>query len=143
MRHSCNPQCHTHDESFVETELMGLEHDRLCLCAAEALGLPYVPPYLGPPFGSLPASSGGSFRRGASLAVGGATALDAAFFRSRGILPAPSKFPLNASLSVQLEWFESRLKPSLCRTPTQGAYTYNVAVERNNNNSITRATGRK
>ena len=82
-------------------------------------------------------------RRGASLAVGGATALDAAFFRSRGILPAPSKFPLNASLSVQLEWFESRLKPSLCRTPTQGAYTYNVAVERNNNNSITRATGRK
>ncbi|KAG2594791.1 hypothetical protein PVAP13_5KG020601 [Panicum virgatum] len=75
---------------------------------AEALGLPYVPPYLGPPFGSLPASSGG------------ATALDAAFFRSRGILPAPSKFPLNASLSVQLEWFESRWKPpSLCRTTTQ------------------------
>ena len=112
--------------------------DYVCVCAAEALGLPYVPPYLGPPFGSLPASSGGSFRRG-----GGATALDAAFFRSRGILPAPSKFPLNASLSVQLEWFESRLKPSLCRTTTQGAYTYNVAVERNNNNSITRATGRK
>ncbi|KAG2586084.1 hypothetical protein PVAP13_5NG020200 [Panicum virgatum] len=86
---------------------------------AEALGLPYVPPYLGPPFGSPPASSGGSFRRGASLAVGGATALDAAFFRSRGILPAPSKFPLNASLSVQLDWFESHLKPSLCRTTTQ------------------------
>ncbi|RLM92232.1 GDSL esterase/lipase [Panicum miliaceum] len=83
---------------------------------AEALGLPYVPPYLGPPFGSPPPPPATSFRRGASLAVGGATALDAGFFRSRGLLPAPSKFPLNASLSVQLEWFESRLKPSLCRT---------------------------
>ncbi|XP_004971498.4 GDSL esterase/lipase At5g45910 [Setaria italica] len=82
---------------------------------AEGLGLPYVPPYLGPPFGS-PSPSAASFRQGASLAVGGATALDVEFYRSRGILSASSKFPLNASLSVQLEWFGSHLKPSLCRT---------------------------
>ncbi|OEL21715.1 hypothetical protein BAE44_0017265, partial [Dichanthelium oligosanthes] len=85
---------------------------------AQGLGLPNVPPYLGPPFGS-PSSSpaqNGSFRQGASLAVGGATALDVEFFHSRNLLPATSKFPLNTSLSVQLEWFESHLKPTLCRT---------------------------
>uniref|UniRef100_A0A453EGF7 Uncharacterized protein n=1 Tax=Aegilops tauschii subsp. strangulata TaxID=200361 RepID=A0A453EGF7_AEGTS len=45
------------------------------------------------------------FRRGANFAVGSATALDAAFFHG-------GKFPLNVSLGVQLQWFES-LKPSL------------------------------
>lgn len=42
------------------------------------------------------------------------------FFRERDIPGAPSKFPLNTSLGVQLEWFES-MKPSLCRT-TQGTF---------------------
>jgi hypothetical protein len=88
--------------------------------AAESLGLPYLPPFLGPPFGH-PTPSGDSFRLGASMAVGGATALDVEFYHTRGILPASSNFPLNASLNVQLDWFESNLKPSLCRT-TQGTF---------------------
>ncbi|PUZ58740.1 hypothetical protein GQ55_5G532200 [Panicum hallii var. hallii] len=82
---------------------------------AESLELPYVPPYLGPPFASPSPADGGRFRQGASFAVGAATALDVEFFRERDIPGAPSKFPFNSSLGVQLEWFES-LKPSLCRT---------------------------
>ncbi|KAL6627171.1 hypothetical protein ACP70R_030897 [Stipagrostis hirtigluma subsp. patula] len=68
---------------------------------AERLGLPLVPPFL---------AHNGSFRRGANFAVGGATALDAGFFHH-----GARKFPLNTSLGVQLQWFES-LKPSLCGT---------------------------
>ncbi|CAM0953602.1 unnamed protein product [Alopecurus aequalis] len=76
---------------------------------AENLGLPYVPPTL---------AYNGSFRQGANFAVGAATALDANFFHERDIPGAPSKFPLNTSLGVQLEWFES-MKPSLCGTGAQ------------------------
>ncbi|KAM3348175.1 hypothetical protein ACQJBY_021848 [Aegilops geniculata] len=71
---------------------------------AQRLGLPLVPPSL---------AHNGSFRQGANFAVGGATALDAAFFHD-GSDPG-NKFPLNTSLGVQLQWFEA-LKPSLCRT---------------------------
>ncbi|XP_051223757.1 GDSL esterase/lipase At5g45910 [Lolium perenne] len=71
---------------------------------AENLGLPFVPPSL---------AHNGSFHRGANFAVAGATTLDADFFHDRNIPGAPSKFPLNTSLNVQLEWFE-KLKPSLC-----------------------------
>lgn len=81
----------------------------IALLAAENLGLPFVPPFL---------AHNGSFGRGANFAVAGATTLDADFFHDRDIPGAPSKFPLNTSLNVQLEWFES-LKPSLCGT-TQG-----------------------
>ncbi|OEL21711.1 GDSL esterase/lipase [Dichanthelium oligosanthes] len=75
---------------------------------AESLGLPLVLPFL--------AHNGttASFRRGANFAVGGATALDTAFFH-RWDPPGGSMFPLNTSLAVQLQWFES-LKPSLCAT---------------------------
>jgi hypothetical protein len=72
--------------------------------AAQRLGLPLVPPSL---------AHNGSFRRGANFAVGAATALDAARFHD-GSNPG-NQFPLNTSLGVQLEWFES-LKPSLCHT---------------------------
>lgn len=71
---------------------------------AEDLGLPLVPPSL---------AQNVSFDRGANFAVAGATTLDADFFHDRDIPGAPSKFPLNTSLNVQLEWFE-KLKPSLC-----------------------------
>lgn len=77
----------------------------VALLAAERLGLPYVPPFL---------AHNGSFRRGANFAVGGATALDAGFFHDEEA-PGASEFPLNTSLGVQLQWFES-LKPSLCGT---------------------------
>ncbi|CAL4978669.1 unnamed protein product [Urochloa decumbens] len=82
---------------------------------AESLELPYVPPYLGPPFAFPSPADGGRFRQGASFAVGAATALDVEFFRERDIPGAPGRFPFNSSLGVQLEWFES-MKPSLCRT---------------------------
>nr|CAB3471665.1 unnamed protein product [Digitaria exilis] len=89
---------------------------------AEGLGLPYVPPYLGPPFGSPPAAAAAQgFRQGASLAVGAATAIDVGFFHERGLVPAPSKFPLNTSLTVQLQWFDSLLKPTLCGTTQECA----------------------
>lgn len=78
--------------------------------AAESLGLPLVPPVL-----ARNDVHGASFRRGANFAVGGATTLDASFFH-RWDPPGGSMFPLNTSLGVQLQWFES-LKPSLCKTP--------------------------
>ncbi|TKW12109.1 hypothetical protein SEVIR_5G015400v4 [Setaria viridis] len=76
---------------------------------AESLGLPLVPPFL------ARNGSATSFRRGANFAVGGAPALDTTFFH-RWDPPGGSVFPLNTSLDVQLQWFES-LKPSLCATP--------------------------
>ncbi|CAO2161559.1 unnamed protein product [Urochloa humidicola] len=66
---------------------------------AEALGLPLLPPSL---------ASNQSFRQGVNFAVGGATALERAFFKT------VSRF--NISLSVQLGWFDA-LKPSLCSSP--------------------------
>nr|CAB3471664.1 unnamed protein product [Digitaria exilis] len=45
----------------------------------------------------------------------GATTLAAEFYHARGIPSAASKLPINTSLNVQLEWFET-LVPSLCAT---------------------------
>ncbi|XP_037429911.1 sinapine esterase-like [Triticum dicoccoides] len=73
---------------------------------AENLGLPYVP---------ATQVHNGSFHQGANFAVAAATTLDADFYHERDIPGAPSMFPLNTSLGVQLEWFES-MKPYLCRT---------------------------
>ncbi|KAM3406627.1 hypothetical protein ACQJBY_000601 [Aegilops geniculata] len=73
---------------------------------AESLGLPYVP---------ATQVHNGSFHQGANFAVAAATTLDADFYHERDIPGAPSMFPLNTSLGVQLEWFES-MKPYLCRT---------------------------
>ncbi|CAO2186242.1 unnamed protein product [Urochloa humidicola] len=80
---------------------------------AKSLGLPLVPAFLAR--NGTAASS--SFRRGANFAVGGATALDNAFFH-RWDPPGGNVFPLNTSLAVQMQWFES-LKPSLCATPKE------------------------
>ncbi|KAF8670572.1 hypothetical protein HU200_050598 [Digitaria exilis] len=71
---------------------------------AEALGLPLLPPYL---------AANQSFRRGTNFAVGGATALERAFFVDKGFKAIIS---FNVSLSVQLGWFDT-LKPSLCSSP--------------------------
>ncbi|KAJ0963066.1 hypothetical protein J5N97_028188 [Dioscorea zingiberensis] len=70
---------------------------------AEALGLPFLPPYL---------ERGRSFKQGANFAFSGATALDPEFFISRGLGPV---LWTNVSLSAQLKWFEE-MKPSLCST---------------------------
>ncbi|CAD5180422.1 unnamed protein product [Musa acuminata subsp. malaccensis] len=72
---------------------------------AQAIGLPMVQPYL------AGTHDGEDFRYGANFAVGGATALDNEFFRSKGMEVSWT----NDSLSVQLEWFK-HLLPSLCAT---------------------------
>ncbi|KAJ6814430.1 GDSL esterase/lipase-like [Iris pallida] len=71
---------------------------------AEAMGLPFVPPFLGGPDGGAD-----GFRRGVNFAVAGATALDNGFFREKGL----DVDWTNCSLSVQLDWFK-QLLPSLC-----------------------------
>ncbi|CAL9123946.1 unnamed protein product [Musa textilis] len=72
---------------------------------AQAIALPMVRPYL------AGTRDGEDFRYGANFAVGGATALDNEFFRSKGMEVSWT----NDSLSVQLEWFK-HLLPSLCST---------------------------
>jgi len=72
--------------------------------AAEAFGLPFVPPSL---------DTTQSFIKGANFAVVGATALDLSYFLEHNITSVP---PFNSSFRVQIGWFE-RLKPSLCSTP--------------------------
>ena len=70
--------------------------------AAQAIGVPLVPPYL--------AGSGDhGFRRGANFAVGGATALENDYFRARGLNVNWTEY----SLGTQIEWFK-QLLPSLC-----------------------------
>ncbi|CAL9174365.1 unnamed protein product [Musa hybrid cultivar] len=69
---------------------------------AQAVGLPFVRPYLA-------GNCAEDFRYGANFAVGGATALDNEFFRSTGLQITWT----NYSLDAQLEWFR-QLLPSLC-----------------------------
>lgn len=75
----------------------------LIMHAAEAFGLPLLPPSL---------ARDQSFHQGANFAVGGATALDIEFFEQRGLADFVGN---NNSLSVQIRWFEE-LKPYLCNT---------------------------
>ncbi|KAF8643643.1 hypothetical protein HU200_066699 [Digitaria exilis] len=74
---------------------------------AQDLGLPLVPPSL-----LVPHNGSSFFRHGANFAVAGATTLAAEFYHARGIPSGTSKLPINTSLNVQLEWFET-LVPSL------------------------------
>ncbi|KAI6703646.1 hypothetical protein NL676_012782 [Syzygium grande] len=73
--------------------------------AAEAFGLPYLPPYLavakGPPV---------RIRKGVNFAVAGATAINSSFFSAQNIV-----LWTNDSLNVQLGRFKN-LKSSLCTT---------------------------
>ena len=73
--------------------------------AAEAYGLPFVPPYLA-------LAKSGKPQHGVNFAVAGATALDAKFFFDKGI---GSILWTNDSLSVQLGWFK-QLKSTFCNT---------------------------
>ncbi|XWS27854.1 hypothetical protein CRYUN_Cryun25bG0015300 [Craigia yunnanensis] len=71
---------------------------------AEVFGLPFLPPYFGGENGRPK-----NFHKGVNFAVVGATALDDAFFKERGI-----KNPFtNVSLGVELRFFQDVL-PSLC-----------------------------
>lgn len=78
------------------------------LIAAEASGLPYIPPYLL----SVRTNYSVDFKKGANFAVAGATANDFNFFKERGLSVT---LLTNKSLDIQLEWFK-KLKPSLCKS---------------------------
>ncbi|KAL6606685.1 hypothetical protein ACP70R_042338 [Stipagrostis hirtigluma subsp. patula] len=71
---------------------------------AQALGLPLLPPSK---------LAGGDFRRGASMSILGATALDFDFLKSIGL-----GYPIwnNGAMNVQIQWFR-QLLPSVCGTP--------------------------
>lgn len=74
---------------------------------AEALGFPYIRPYLAGP-------GDGGFRQGVNFAVAGSTALDNDSLREMGI---ENRFT-NFSLQVQRGWF-NELLPSLCSTESE------------------------
>ncbi|KAL5998443.1 hypothetical protein ACLOJK_009383 [Asimina triloba] len=74
---------------------------------AEALGIPFLPPYL------ASHSDSQQLRHGANFAVAGATALPADFFMEREIEGVLA----NVSLGNQIAWFLDHL-PSLCTSPS-------------------------
>uniref|UniRef100_A0A0E0L7A9 Esterase n=1 Tax=Oryza punctata TaxID=4537 RepID=A0A0E0L7A9_ORYPU len=82
---------------------------------AQALGLPLLPPSK---------VSGGDFRRGANMAIAGATALDFDFLESIGL---GFSFWNNGAMNLQLQWFR-QLLPSICATAPQGGNDYNAMV---------------
>ncbi|KAM3390079.1 hypothetical protein ACQJBY_011944 [Aegilops geniculata] len=71
---------------------------------AQALGLPFVPPYLAK-------GQGSNFSGGVNFAVAGAPALNLTYLQGQNLTVEP---PINRSLHDQLEWFQ-KLKPSLCK----------------------------
>ncbi|VAH27201.1 unnamed protein product [Triticum turgidum subsp. durum] len=73
---------------------------------AEALGLPFVRPYL---------DKGGNFSAGVNFAVVGAPALTLTYLQGQNLTVNP---PINSSLHDQLLWFQ-KLKPSLCKGRTR------------------------
>ncbi|KAK4259675.1 hypothetical protein QN277_005983 [Acacia crassicarpa] len=75
---------------------------------AESLGLPFVKPYLGIKNGQF---DDWKIEEGVNFAVVGATALDADFFKEKGI----HNVPTNDSLRIQLGWYKDLL-PSLCNS---------------------------
>lgn len=76
--------------------------------AVESLGVPQPTPYLA-------GKTAEDFQHGANFAVGGATALDPAFLRSRGITTF-----VPVSLSNETGWFENVLR--LLGSSTYGKY---------------------
>jgi hypothetical protein len=69
--------------------------------AAERFGLPLLPPSK---------ASGSNFKKGANMAIIGATTMDFEFFRSRGLGGSVWN---DGSLGTQIQWFQ-QLMPSIC-----------------------------
>ena len=69
--------------------------------AAEHFGLPLLPPSK---------ATGGDFKKGASMAIIGATAMDFEFFKSHGL---GNSIWNNGPLGTQVQWFQ-QLMPSIC-----------------------------
>jgi hypothetical protein len=84
----------------------------ICRSAA-ALGVPFLPASL-----ANSSDDDDARGRGVNFAVGGATAVDVAFFERRRLVPFKL---LNNSLDVQLGWFEE-LEPSLCNATAESMY---------------------
>lgn len=78
-------------------------YNREVLIAAQGLGLPLVPPYLG--------HQNGNLAQGVNFAVAGGTALNSSYFLERNIT-----VNTNYTLGIQLGWFKQAL-PSLCVSP--------------------------
>ncbi|KAK7246386.1 hypothetical protein RIF29_41254 [Crotalaria pallida] len=76
---------------------------------AEAVGIPYVKPYLALKNGEV---KGGDIGKGVNFAVGGATAIEGSFYEEKGFAVSVTA---NYSLRVQLGWFKELL-PSLCNS---------------------------
>lgn len=77
-------------------------------CAAEALELPLVPPFM---------SKAQNFTQGANFAIVGGTALDVGFFLRHNSGSVP---PFRSSLRTQIAWFRKVVRQSLsCNTTAQ------------------------
>lgn len=83
--------------------------------SAAALGVPFLPASLA---NSSDDDDDVARGRGVNFAVGGATAVDVAFFERSRLVPFKL---LNNSLDVQLGWFEE-LEPSLCNATAESMY---------------------
>ena len=69
--------------------------------AGTKFGLPFLPPSK---------STSADFKKGANMAITGATAMDAPFFRSLGL---SDKIWNNGPISFQLQWFQ-QITSSVC-----------------------------
>jgi hypothetical protein len=81
-----------------------------CFCTAEAIGLPYLQPFLSK-------QQPQNLSRGANFAIVGGTALDEGFFLRHNACSVP---PFRSSLRVQIGWFR-KLKRALCNATATGA----------------------
>jgi hypothetical protein len=75
-------------------------------------GLPFLPPSK---------SSSADFKQGANMAITGATAMDAPFFRSLGL---SDKIWNNGPISFQLQWFQ-QIATAVCG---QSIYIYYMII---------------
>jgi hypothetical protein len=81
-----------------------------CFCTAEAIGLPYLQPFLSK-------QQPQNLSRGANFAIVGGTALDEGFFLRHNACSVP---PFRSSLRVQIGWFR-KLKHAFCNATATGS----------------------
>jgi hypothetical protein len=91
----------------------------MLLVAGAKFGLPFLPPSK---------STAADFKKGANMAITGATAMDAPFFRSLGL---SDKIWNNGPISFQLQWFQ-QIATSVCG---QGTSTYLPTTRADTNNT--------